>query len=83
MHYPFWLLLAQDETPMGFSSIKGVEAFVKRHREKKWDIRLINRYSMPFVLKGLREDGHQYVRFDAAADGTGWESVTLEELQNS
>jgi hypothetical protein len=78
IRYPFWLLLAEDESPMAFSTFEKMGAFLEWHKKGDWSVRLINRYSIPFVLKGLKEEGHTHICFDADTEDSS--SVSLGQL---
>jgi hypothetical protein len=78
IRYPFWLLLAENESPKAFSTFEKMGGFLEWHKKSEWSVRPINRYSITLVLKVLKEDGHTHICFDADTNESS--SVSLNEL---
>jgi hypothetical protein len=81
IHFPFWLVMAEFHAqPMAFSSVKGMEAFLRQNKQGAWKIRLVNRYNIAEILKDLIAKGHRFVCYDAHEDGSGGKSLPVDEF---
>jgi hypothetical protein len=83
LQFPFWIIEhrnRQDVYLVSFSSHAKAVAYLDAHQQADWEVKIVNRATLPGLLRHLRSHGVKVLYHDRYPDGTGGREIPLADL---